>query len=404
MNIIFLGGIYTPSIQEVIQKKSIGPIQNAADALQKNYLRGFSEIDEIEEIRVINLPYIGSYPSLFKDKYFTPEIKEEFLYSRVAVFNYGFNNIKAIKSIARFWRSFKEIRKITHDNKDYHIVCYSMHLPFLLSCFLNKLRSDKCKYYIIVPDLPEFMSVRHGLNKKLYTLLSKLSYYIVNRSNGISVITKEMSERFDTSVGTTIIEGIVSEPPKLENRVCPSPNQSELGDYFLYTGTLDSRYGIRDLINAYNQSKISNNTKLVICGDGDDREYVEIEQRKNPQIVYLGQITREDAQLLQKKAKLLINPRNNEGEFTKFSFPSKIIEYMSSGTPVLMYKLDGIPDSYDRYYFEITSQADFPLILKNISEKDPEELVSMGKIAREFIFENTTPKQQVLKFYSLMKK
>ena len=39
------------------------------------------------------------------------------------------------------------------------------------------------------------------------------------------------------------------------------------------------------------------------------------------------------------QATILINPRPVDQEFTKYSFPSKIMEYMSSGTPVLTTKL-----------------------------------------------------------------
>ena len=38
-----------------------------------------------------------------------------------------------------------------------------------------------------------------------------------------------------------------------------------------------------------------------------------------------------------------VNPRQNNEEFTKYSFPSKTMEYLASGVPVVAYKLDGIP-------------------------------------------------------------
>ena len=40
---------------------------------------------------------------------------------------------------------------------------------------------------------------------------------------------------------------------------------------------------------------------------------------------------------------MLINPRTNEGVYTQYSFPSKTMEYMRAGKPVLCCKLDGIP-------------------------------------------------------------
>ena len=52
---------------------------------------------------------------------------------------------------------------------------------------------------------------------------------------------------------------------------------------------------------------------------------------------------------LQRNATILVNPRQNNEEFTKYSFPSKNLEYLSSGTPLVAYKLDGIPEEYSNY-------------------------------------------------------
>lgn len=35
----------------------------------------------------------------------------------------------------------------------------------------------------------------------------------------------------------------------------------------------------------------------------------------------------------QSESEILVNPRNDNNEFTKYSFPSKVIEYLGSGTP-----------------------------------------------------------------------
>ena len=45
----------------------------------------------------------------------------------------------------------------------------------------------------------------------------------------------------------------------------------------------------------------------------------------------------------------MVNPRSTKEEFTKYSFPSKNLEALSSGVPFIGYKLDGIPDEYDEF-------------------------------------------------------
>ena len=57
------------------------------------------------------------------------------------------------------------------------------------------------------------------------------------------------------------------------------------------------------------------------------------------------------------EASLLINPRPTHEEFTKYSFPSKNMEYMASGTPVLTTKLPGMPADYYPYVFLVNDES-----------------------------------------------
>ena len=85
--------------------------------------------------------------------------------------------------------------------------------------------------------------------------------------------------------------------------------------------------------------------------------------KNNEKIKYFGVIDFESILLRQKNTDLLINPRPSIDEYTKYSFPSKIMEYMASGTPVLTTKLSGIPMEYYDYYILLKMK---PLIeLKN---------------------------------------
>jgi glycosyltransferase involved in cell wall biosynthesis len=89
--------------------------------------------------------------------------------------------------------------------------------------------------------------------------------------------------------------------------------------------------------------------RLIICGVGDSEKEIIDAAKFDDRIVFLGQLPREEVLRIQTEATVLVNPRKNHEEFTKYSFPSKILEYLSAGKPVVAYKLDGIPDEYDAY-------------------------------------------------------
>ena len=93
---------------------------------------------------------------------------------------------------------------------------------------------------------------------------------------------------------------------------------------------------------------------------------------------------------MQRKATLLINPRPSDEEFCKYSFPSKTIEYMASGTPVLMTRLPGVPAEYFEYVYIINDETVEGVCdaLRRVLAQPEDELTRFGLAAREFVAEN----------------
>ena len=89
----------------------------------------------------------------------------------------------------------------------------------------------------------------------------------------------------------------------------------------------------------------------------------------------------------EKKATLLVNVRDDKDEFTKYSFPSKVIEYMLSGTPMFMTRLSGIPEEYYSYTYWVEDNDVQTLrqALEQIAAKPAEELLAFGAVGQAFI-------------------
>ena len=80
------------------------------------------------------------------------------------------------------------------------------------------------------------------------------------------------------------------------------------------------------------------------------------------------------------------------------------MEYMLSGTPVLMYKLDGIPDEYDPYLYYINGNQpkNSANRIMEICEKPQSELDDFGKKARQFVLENKNCMVQAKKIIDMI--
>lgn len=129
------------------------------------------------------------------------------------------------------------------------------------------------------------------------------------------------------------------------------------------------KFGVKDLLDAF-ESIENSSLRLLLCGSGDLNKYICELSKKDKRIIYKGQVTPEESLSWVKAADLLVNPRKDEGEYTKYSFPSKNIEYLLSGNPVLAYKLAGMSDNYKYFIFEIKSSISKAMSESLESKKD----------------------------------
>ena len=167
---------------------------------------------------------------------------------------------------------------------------------------------------------------------------------------------------------------------------------------------MGKRYGIVELLEAFHRIK-SCEYRLWICGTGDGLEDVRQYEKKDSRINYLGTFPRSEVIKMQKQATLLVNPRHSADAYTIYSFPSKTMEYMASGTPTPMSHLKSIPKEYDShlFYFDDESIDGFSKRIVEVCENAPSELAEFGAKASQFIMQYKTPRPQVEKIVSFMR-
>ena len=395
MNIIFITGIYPEKIKSEIEKYSKSGIDYAANIFQAGLIKG---LDNYYQVKLLNLPFVGSYPFLFKKPFIST-----FYFAHTAGekdINIGFLNLPILKLFSRYFKVKKKLAKVlSKTNEETTIIIYSIHTPFLKSAVKIKKRFANIKICLIVPDLPEFKSDSKNL---FYIAKMRLESIIINKSlkevDSFVLLTDYMAEALDINLKPWVrIEGI-SIPSSTNNTVIKEKNKT-----IFYSGTLARRYGIMNMIEAFINIK-SNDYRLWICGEGDCREVIERILASDKRIMYFGQLPHEEVLVLQKKATVLINPRTSEGLFTKYSFPSKIMEYFASGTPAIMHRLIGIPEEYFQFCYVVDEENAEGLkkTILFVCEKDQKELDEFGRKASDFILENKNPISQVKKLSNML--
>ena len=165
-------------------------------------------------------------------------------------------------------------------------------------------------------------------------------------------------------------------------------NEKKRPRTILYAGGLHARYGLQLLIDAV-KSLPQNDIKLILFGNGPLVE--ELVKEDDPRIEYCGIVPNEEIVEAEKSAVLLVNPRPTHEDFTQYSFPSKNMEYMVSGTPLLTTMLPGMPKEYNPYVY-LFDQGEtvegYARSLNKVLSLPEEELRTKGKKAREWVMTN----------------
>lgn len=396
MAIIFLTGMLLPAQKLAVEQNSFVYVENAANVLQKGFLRGIAE-NTSRRLCVVNLPFIAPYPQGYKKSIFSGLGDTTLL--GVDVIEPSFLNIRFLRIASRFLGALNGLGRINDPQAD--IVIYSLHLPFISAAVLWKVLHPKTRICLIVPDLPEFFGEAISTWRRLVLgLQTRVFKRLRNKIDTFVVLTSAMKGPLGARDDqTAIVEGIADPEVYSVDDEAPLDTETRI---FLYTGALERRYGLNDLLDAFSQVDDAS-IRLWICGSGSASADVQSAADSDARISYFGLVTQEEARKRQRFATVLVNPRPPFGEFTKYSFPSKTMEYLAAGKPVLMHWLPGIPEEYLEF-LHVPNTPDcvgLANCIRSMVELSSSELIAIGKRNRQFVLKKT-PKQQCERVVALI--
>ena len=257
------------------------------------------------------------------------------------------------------------------DNDDNIVIAYSLNSRTAIAVASLSKRIKRSCY--IVPDLPEFMSESNSVLKRVAKWVDrKIINWAIRRFDTFALLSAHMAERLPIADKKwKQMEGMYL-PPKEKIDFAKTETKT-----ILYTGVLGKRYGIDDLLKAFSLIK-STDYRLLVRGDGEMKEEIIRISQLDSRIQYIEPLSKEDLLRLQKSATVLVNPVRKSQEFTRYFFPSKTMEYLASGTPVVMYHLDCIPKEYDEYLNYIEEET-----VESLKEKIIEVCESRATDAKE---------------------
>lgn len=355
----------------------------SAQIAQKNLIMGIEENSKLI-FDSINGSVLPPFP-YYKDKKV-----DRYCWSHTAGaedVSVGFKNIKYINRILCKHAMLKEAKKwisSKYRGGELKIFVYSMRSAPMATANYIKKRIPNAQIILIVTDLPKYMDLKQNWLKSLLKSIDWLTIKSLQKSvDNYIIYAEQMSKYLQIKDDKWILmEGCYSHDYLEEDNL--NKDKEKVKSIF-YSGTLSMQYGIGLLIDTFMTIE-DKNIELWLAGSGNAVDYIKKCSLIDKRIKYYGLIPREKSIALERKCYLLINMRVPDNEVSKFSFPSKLFEYLTSGNPVLSFPLEGIPKEYYDYMLIIKNKEDLKDTIIKAFSMDIGERIYLTERAKKFIY------------------
>lgn len=399
--VLFLTGLFPKEEEAEILSLCKTLPQMAANHWSWALVKGLEE--NACPVEIITSIFVGSFP-----RYYRQLFVESGQFSHASGredHKVGFFNLFALKQLhkaVKLRRFFAKRARI----QDFDILLlYSLNFPFLHAAKYLKKRNPSILTCMISLDLPEYMNF-NGKTNPLVKLLQGLNrryiYKAIQDMDAFVLLTEPMAQKMGiANKPYTVVEGIIDEQ---RYAGIQSTRKRTDGRFIItYAGGLFPEYGVNNALDAIMMIK-DPMMEFHIFGTGQSEEYIRACERKDGRIKYGGILDGREVLERYTDSDLIMNPRQADYEFAKYSFPSKNLEAMMSGTPLVGFKLLGIPEEYYQhmFLFEEASPYKMSAVLERIMAMPRQELWDRGEGARLFVAKEKNAKTSTSKIIDLL--
>lgn len=313
----------------------------------------------------------------------------------------SFLNLPAIKTYSQSHSVFSEVKKYLkkHGTNETIILTFNM-FPQVGVPALKIQKDYGVPVVSIIADLPIDYSIKRGvLSSKFYGAYNNKTKALIKETNHLIVLNKYAALKFAPEAEYIVIDGGVD----LEEVKNADQNYNYTEKNLMYCGSLHKYSGALNLALAMNYIE-SHNIYLDIYGDGEDKEKIIELTKTDNRIRYHGTVDNKTVMQKQREAFLLVNPRPVDDPISQVTFPSKIFEYILSGTPVLSTRLKGFTDEYNdkMIFFKDDSLSGLSEGINIALSKSDNELMQYSKRAYEFVVSERNWKKQTAKIHDYL--
>lgn len=379
MNVIFVGSTVD---RETL--KSLPDASVAGNKMELGFIKGLMQngVDTIP----ISVEAHGMW-KLNNKPIFIP--KKELRDGDVSIHTVPYINVPGIKQLSIMHNLRKQLKDCLKEKTgDNTLIIVYNTMTIFVEPVLRIGRKMNLKTAAIIADLP--IQEPKNIFRRVE---DKRQIDAIKKFDALIPLTDHIANDFAPGIPCCTIEAGVS-PEDYKNKA--SEDSSDNKYRIVFSGTLNNLSGIELILDAMEYIQ-SERIELNIYGDGPLRKMVQTEASNKSNVVYCGKVSNEEMMAIQGRAKLLVCPRKSDTFTTRYTFPSKVLEYICSGVPVLSNRLDGIPSEYERYisFAESESPETWAQCIEMIlSEQNYKAYSAKAIEAREIVLKTKSWKSQ----------
>ena len=166
----------------------------------------------------------------------------------------------------------------------------------------------------------------------------------------------------------------------------------------LYTGAKGPWAGMDLLLEAWPLVRHPS-ARLWVCGQGRHAG-LGVAAARDPRITDFGVVKESRLRELTEQASVLVNPRSPDYPGNRMNFPSKVLDYLGTGKPVVTTRTAGLAPEYDRVliFAEPATPAALAAALDGVLEWPAERRESQRIAVRRFVAEHGDWRQVTARF------
>jgi glycosyltransferase involved in cell wall biosynthesis len=236
------------------------------------------------------------------------------------------------------------------------------------------------------------------------TLAWRLDFYLhkclLPRFDALVVVSSAIIEDFAPTMRHVRVEGGII--PEIVAPVPPDLKPVQTFDV-VFAGGLEAVNGVEPMLDAISRIE-GDGYRFIFAGSGPLEDAVRRAAVEDPRIIYRGFLNLSELLPIYAQADVLINMRLTAKMRSRYFFPSKLMEFLASGTPVISTCTGHVEQEFGDLLFLLKDETPDGLAdaIRQVEAMGRKYRLRIGRKAREYMLQRKTWRAQAGRISALL--